>query len=115
MDTLGRARTTFEQREWADSYRLFAAAECDRPLDAENLERYAIAAYLTGRDDESEALWARAHQAFLDRGAAEGAARAAGWLAFGSSQCTTVFRFMIEAWCGRARVSTSLACSSSTR
>ena len=62
MDTLARARTSFEQRVWADSCRLFAAADRDAPLEPEDLERHAIAAYLTGRDDESEALWARAHQ-----------------------------------------------------
>ena len=83
IDTLGRARTSFAQRTWADSCRLFAAADRDAPLEPEDLERHAVAAYLTGRDDESEALWARAHQMFLDRGDAEGAARAAGWLGFG--------------------------------
>ena len=82
MDTLGRARTSFEQRAWAESCRLFAAADRDPRLEPEDLERYAVAAYLTGRDDESEALWARAHQTLLDRGDAEGAARAAGWLGF---------------------------------
>jgi DNA-binding CsgD family transcriptional regulator len=83
MDTLGRARTTFEQKDWAESCELFAAADRDRPLEPEDLERYAVAAYLTGRDDESEALWARAHQTYLDRGDSEGAARTAGWLGFG--------------------------------
>ena len=82
MDTLGHARTTFEQG-LGDSCRLFEAADRDAPLEPEDLERHAIAAYLTGRDDESEALWGRAHQTFLDRGDPEGAARAAGWLGFG--------------------------------
>ena len=52
----------------------------------EDLERLAIAAYLVGRDDECEAVSARAHQAFLDRGDREGAARAAFWLGFGLLQ-----------------------------
>ena len=39
-----------------------------------------------GRDDESEAFWARAHQTFLDRGDPEGAARSAARLAFGLLQ-----------------------------
>lgn len=37
--------------------------------------------YLTGRPDESTALWIRAHHAFLERHDIEGAARAAFWLA----------------------------------
>ena len=82
MELLERARRSFEQRAWADACRLFAAADRDAPLEPDDLQQYAVAAYLTGRDDQSEALWARAHQALIDRGDAEGAARSAGWLAF---------------------------------
>ena len=80
---LERGRELFAQKAWADSYRLLQAADRDAPLEGEDLERLATAAYLMGRDDESEAFWVRAHQAFLDRGDSEGAARSAGWLAFG--------------------------------
>jgi ATP/maltotriose-dependent transcriptional regulator MalT len=59
-----------------------AAADRARALEPEDLERVATAAYLLGRDDESEAFRARAHQAFVNRGDHEGAARSAGWLAF---------------------------------
>jgi DNA-binding CsgD family transcriptional regulator len=82
LATLQRGRTSFEQRAWADSYRLLHAADRDAPLDAEDLERLAIAAYLVGRDDDCEAFTARAHQTFLDRGDREAAARAAFWLGF---------------------------------
>jgi DNA-binding CsgD family transcriptional regulator len=58
------------------------AADRDAPLGAADLERLAIAAYLVGRDDECEAFTARAHQAFLDCGDREGAARAAFWFGF---------------------------------
>ena len=75
LATLRRGRKSFEQRAWAESYRLLQAADRDAPLDAEDLERLATAAYLVGRDDESETFRARAHQAFLDRGDREGAAR----------------------------------------
>jgi hypothetical protein len=47
-----------------------------------DLERLATAAHLVGRDDECEAVTARAHEAFLARGDREGAARAAFWLGF---------------------------------
>ena len=79
---LERGRALFARNVWAESYRLLHAADCDAPLDAEDLERLAIAAYLVGRDDDCETFTARAHQTFLDRGDCEGAARAAFWLGF---------------------------------
>jgi ATP/maltotriose-dependent transcriptional regulator MalT len=81
--SLDRARKSFEQRSWAESYRLFEAADREVPLEPEDLERLATAAYLMGREDESEAFWERAHRAFLERGDREGAARSACWLAVG--------------------------------
>ena len=70
------------RKAWAESYRLLQAADRDAPLEPEDVERLAIAAYLIGHGDESEAFTARAHQTFLDRGDREGAARAAFWLGF---------------------------------
>ena len=84
--TLARARQAFEQRAWTDSYRLFDSVDRDGCLAPEDLERLAMAAYLTGQEEESEVCWARAHQQFLDRNDREGAARAASWLAFGLLQ-----------------------------
>jgi DNA-binding CsgD family transcriptional regulator len=83
---LGRARHAFAQKAWAESYRLLEAADDEAPLEPEDLERLATAAYLIGRDAESEALRARVHQTCLDRGDHEGAARSASWLAFGLLQ-----------------------------
>ena len=82
LATLRRGRNSFEQRAWAESYRLLHAADREAPLDAEDLERLAIAAYLMGLDDECETLTARAHQVFLGRGDREGASRAAFRLGF---------------------------------
>jgi ATP/maltotriose-dependent transcriptional regulator MalT len=83
---LERARTLFAQKAWADAYRLLEAADQEGRLAPEDVERLATAASLTGRDDGSEAFWARAHQQFLDRGDVEGAARSATWLGFGLLQ-----------------------------
>jgi DNA-binding CsgD family transcriptional regulator/tetratricopeptide (TPR) repeat protein len=83
VDTLGQAQKSFDERAWADAYRLFEAADRDAALGPEELERFGTAAYLTGRDAECETLRERAHHAYLGRGDHEGAARAAGWLAFG--------------------------------
>ena len=81
IKTLARARKSFEQRAWADAYRLFEAVDREAALEPEDLERLATAAYLMGREDESEAVWERAHRTFLERGDPEGAARSAFRLA----------------------------------
>ncbi len=83
---LDRARDAFDRHAWADSLRLFEAADREAPLEPEDVERFAAAAYLTGRDPESESLRERAHHAFFDRGDCEGAARSAAWLGFGLFQ-----------------------------
>jgi DNA-binding CsgD family transcriptional regulator/tetratricopeptide (TPR) repeat protein len=80
---LAQARESFEQHIWGESYRLFEAADRETPLEPEDLEWLATAAYLVGREDDSEACWERAHRAFLERGDREGAARSACWLAVG--------------------------------
>ena len=46
LATLRRGRKSFEQRAWTESYRLLHAADRGAPLDAEDLERLAIAAHL---------------------------------------------------------------------
>jgi DNA-binding CsgD family transcriptional regulator len=60
-----------------------SAAEHIAPLEPEDLERLAIAAYLIGRDADSAEDWARAHRGFLIRGDTARAVRCAFWLAFG--------------------------------
>jgi DNA-binding CsgD family transcriptional regulator/tetratricopeptide (TPR) repeat protein len=79
---LERGREAFDRKAWAESCRLLQAAEQQAPLEPEDLERLAMAAYLMGRDDESESTMARAHQTSLDRGDYEAAARAASWVGF---------------------------------
>jgi len=85
-DLIGRGRELFRQRQWAESVRVFTAADEVRPLEAADLDRLATAAYLVGHDDDSEACRGRAHQRFIDQGDVEGAARAAFWMAFGLLQ-----------------------------
>jgi DNA-binding NarL/FixJ family response regulator len=83
---LVRGRQAFEHRTWAEAYRLLEAADREAPLEPNDLERLATAAYMMGRDDEHEACRERAHQAFLGRHDPEEAARSAFWLAFGLLQ-----------------------------
>jgi DNA-binding CsgD family transcriptional regulator/tetratricopeptide (TPR) repeat protein len=86
VPALSRARDAFARRAWAESYRLLEAADRDGPLEPEDLERLATAAYLLGRDADSEVFRTRAHQTLVDRGDHEGAASAAFWLGFGLAQ-----------------------------
>jgi DNA-binding CsgD family transcriptional regulator/tetratricopeptide (TPR) repeat protein len=83
---LDRARSLFERKRWAECCRLLEAADRGHPLEPDDLERLATAAYLLHRDDDSESALTRAHQAFLERGDVEGAARCASRIAFGLLQ-----------------------------
>lgn len=80
---LQRGRQLFARKSWGDAFAQLAEADRESPLQAEDLERLATAAYLTGRDAESAEAWTRAHQESLNRNDVEGAARSAFWLAFG--------------------------------
>ena len=51
-DALDRGRGSFGRHAWADAFTLLSAADRESPLEAEDLERLATAAYLTGRDDD---------------------------------------------------------------
>jgi DNA-binding CsgD family transcriptional regulator/tetratricopeptide (TPR) repeat protein len=86
QQALRRAREAFARHAWPESYRLLEEADRQASLDPEDLERLATAAYMVGRDDDSEDRRARAYHAFLERGDHEGAARSAVWLAFGLLQ-----------------------------
>jgi DNA-binding NarL/FixJ family response regulator len=68
---------------WGDAFADLSAAHWEGQLDAEDLERLAVAAYMVGRDDACEDAWIAAHQAWLQRGEAERAARCAFWQAVG--------------------------------
>jgi DNA-binding CsgD family transcriptional regulator len=78
-----RGRAAYGRRSWELAYTEFAAADAAGEQGGADLERLALAAYLTGRDTECERAWARAHHAHLDAGDAEAAARCAFWLALG--------------------------------
>jgi DNA-binding NarL/FixJ family response regulator len=82
-DALSVGRDSFGKQVWAAAYARLSAADRQSPLDAEDLERLATAAYLVGRDEESAELWARAHRLRLEHGDVPEAVRCAFWLAFG--------------------------------
>ncbi|HEX2023684.1 MAG TPA: LuxR C-terminal-related transcriptional regulator [Acidimicrobiales bacterium] len=78
---LRAARQCFEREAWTDVHSLLSGVATDA-LDADDLERLALAAYFLGREDEAADAWARAHHANLRDGAGARAVRCAFWLGF---------------------------------
>lgn len=81
-DQIDRAREAFDRQAWGSAYTDLSAASLEEPLDVDDLERLASAAYLVGRAAESSDVWARAHQECTRVGEVARAARCAFWLAF---------------------------------
>lgn len=98
---LRQGRSAFAHRAWADAYARLAAADREAPLEPEDLERLAMAAYLAGSDADGAGIWARAHHELLRRGHVERAARCAFWLAFGLLNVGELARG--SGWIARAR------------
>lgn len=77
---VARGLACYERRAWVDAYECLARADRTEPLDADKLERFAMAAYLLGRDDDYLAALERAHRAYAEAGAPRRAVRCAFWL-----------------------------------
>ena len=80
-NALRNARAAFAGRRWKDAYEGFVTADGTTPLDPDDLDRVATAAYLIGDDEASVQTRTRAHAGYLARGDAIAAARSAIWLA----------------------------------
>ena len=78
-DVLQQGRDAFDKRAWRRAYEDLSAAE---PVEVEDLERLAAAAYLVGLTAESLDVWSRAHRACADLGDIARAARCGFWIAF---------------------------------
>ena len=100
-DALHQGRESFERQAWGDAYAWLSAADRERALEPEDLQRLATAAYLVGKDDESADTLTRAHNEFQSRGEAERAARCAFWLGFMLLNKGELARG--GGWLGRAR------------
>ena len=75
-----RARSLYERRAWASAHEAFGVAERAGTLAGEDLERFAVSAYLVGRDAEYLELLRRAYEVYLAVGSGANAARTAFWL-----------------------------------
>jgi DNA-binding CsgD family transcriptional regulator len=82
MDSLQRARKSYQEGAWADAFHAFSDADRQTPLEAHDLERLAQAAYLVGRDEEYLRSLERAFGGHLDSGEALRAVRCGFWLCF---------------------------------
>ena len=79
---LEHGRDAFAARAWDEAYAQLTEADRERPLTPVDLEHAATAAYLTGRDHESDEYWARAYRAWLEAGDPLRAVRCGFWLSF---------------------------------
>lgn len=79
-DQLAQARDAVDRRAWDEAHATLVAVDEQGVLDAEDLRRLALSAYLAGEDEDAEQAWARAHESFLARGEVQPAIRCAFWL-----------------------------------
>jgi DNA-binding CsgD family transcriptional regulator len=81
-EALAQGRTSYQRREWKIAFQLLAGADRAQPLGAEDLERLAWSAALSGQDAEMVKALERAHQLHVDAGQPLRAATAAFWAGF---------------------------------
>ncbi|CAN5622937.1 LuxR C-terminal-related transcriptional regulator [soil metagenome] len=79
--TLLRAREGFERRAWSETVAALSEAAARTALAPHDLERLAVAAYMSGRDDVATAAMALAHDGYLAGEEMRRASRSAFWLA----------------------------------
>ena len=77
---LERGRESYGQHAWADAYKSLSFVDDIAPLDAEDLERLAMSAYLIAQDDDYLRILDRAYQARVEAGECSRGARCAFWL-----------------------------------
>ena len=84
MDHLEHGRECYGRRAWSDAYHALLCADQAAPLDVDDLDRLATAAYLTGREVEFQHILERLYRAHVESGDLARAARCAFWLAITS-------------------------------
>ena len=77
-----RGRAAYAENDWVEAYESLSAADRAQPLDADDLELLARAAYLLGHEDEFVANLERAHRIHLGAGRDLAAADCAFWIGF---------------------------------
>ncbi len=100
-DPAAAGRSAFERRAWGDAYEALSQADAEGSLEADDVERLAVAAGLTGHEDAAIESFGRLHQLRLDAGDGLAAARAAFWAAMRSFSLGEMARG--GGWLGRAQ------------
>jgi ATP/maltotriose-dependent transcriptional regulator MalT len=75
--TVDQARAAFERNAWAEARDLLTSVP---DLEPDDLERLAVAGYLTGQTDTAVDAWERAHHTFVESGEITRGVRCAFWL-----------------------------------
>lgn len=79
--TVEQGRAAYGRRDWDDAYLAFSQARAQAALAADDVERLALSAGLTGRAEAAVEAFAELYQLRLDDGDVQRAARAAFWAA----------------------------------
>jgi ATP/maltotriose-dependent transcriptional regulator MalT len=101
ITALERGRGSYASGSWSEAFESLASADQARPLDAEDRELLARAAYMLGRDDDYVNGLERAHQAYLDTGDPLRAVRCTFWV--GHNLLFRGERARASGWFGRGR------------
>jgi DNA-binding CsgD family transcriptional regulator len=80
MNGLEHGRECYSRRAWSDAYDALLRADQTSPLDDDDLDRLATAAYLLGRDHEFERILERLYALHVESDNQPRAARDAFWL-----------------------------------
>jgi ATP/maltotriose-dependent transcriptional regulator MalT len=75
-----KADAAYADHAWSSAADTYRACDGQQTLTAAQLERWGLAAFLIGRDEESDTARERAHHGFLNDGDVDGAARVGVWL-----------------------------------
>ena len=100
-DELTNARGAAARRSWLEGHEAFARADAGAPLDAEDLELYALTALMLARDDDAVTILERAHHRRLERGEHVPAATDAIWIGLNLAYRGAVGP--ASGWLGRAQ------------
>lgn len=79
-DPLAAAREAFARNAWSEAHEALVKAREIAPLGLDDLERLAMSAYLTGREEAGAGWWAEAHTECLRRQDVPRATRCGFWL-----------------------------------
>ncbi|MFC5267399.1 LuxR C-terminal-related transcriptional regulator [Kribbella qitaiheensis] len=74
------AGEALSRHAWGDAFAILSESDRHQPLAPDDLERFALAAHMIGKDPESDDLLTRAHHAWLSGGDVPRAVRCAFWL-----------------------------------